>query len=540
VNRVSDVTDRPFDPEHDDASPELVGGRDATGRTHVERAETVPTPDAHPDDTGGVDRGALILEGLKGAAAWAWRFLLVAAALAVLFYVLGKLWVGVLPLLLALIVSTVLWGPVRFLTRRGWPSGLAAGLVLLVGLGAFFGSLAAIAPGIVAQGQDIVKQASQGLQQILDWVEGPPLNLQNEQVSEYVDQVSEWLQQQSANIASGVLTGVTTAGSLLVTLAMVLVLTFFFLKDGERFAPWVRRFTGPTAGMHLTEALARMWVTLGGFIRAQALVSLVDAVFIGIGLLVLGVPLAFGLALITFFAGFIPIVGAVTAGALAVLVALVSEGFVTALWVLAIVLAVQQIEGNVLSPILQSKAMDLHPVIILLAVAAGGTRWLRQRAARPAHRHRPGRRAAAAHPRGAACRRPRGGGRPRLPAPGPPGPREGGAGAHRRQAGPGPAGRLAGHRLPRAGAAQPGAAGAHRRRPGHAGHGARGDPSAGGRPVLSTREAGQGCLPRPASLHLPSPRSTSVADPGGTGSRQLPVASFQASLTFSPVCLTSA
>lgn len=369
------MTDRPFDPEHDDASPELVVGRDATGRTYVERAETVPTPGAHPDQVGGVDRGALILESLKGAAAWAWRFLLLAAALAVLFYVLGKLWVGVLPLLLALIVSTVLWGPVRFLTRRGWPSGLAAGLVLLLGLGAFVGSLAAIAPGIVAQGQDIVKQASQGLQQILDWVEGPPLNLKNEQVSEYVDQASDWLQQQSANIASGVLTGVTTAGSLLVTLAMVLVLTFFFLKDGERFAPWVRRFTGPTAGMHLTEALARMWVTLGGFIRAQALVSLVDAVFIGIGLLILGVPLAFGLALITFFAGFIPIVGAVTAGALAVLVALVSEGFVTALWVLAIVLAVQQIEGNVLSPILQSKAMDLHPVIILLAVAAGGTRW---------------------------------------------------------------------------------------------------------------------------------------------------------------------
>jgi putative heme transporter len=368
------VTDRPVDPDAS-AHPDRVVARDATGQDYVEDPVPVSTPGAHPDQGGGVDRGLLILEGLRGAAAWAWRFLLVVAAVAVFFYIVGKLWVGVLPLLMALIVSTVLWPPVRFLTRRRWPSGLASGVVLLLALGVFLGSLAAIAPGIVSQGQVIVRQAGQGLQVVVDWLEGPPLNLQNEQISAYVNQASDWLQQRSSDIASGVLSGVSTAGSVIVTLALVLVLTFFFLKDGERFGPWVRRFAGPTAGMHLTEALARMWVTLGGFIRAQALVSFVDAVFIGIGLLILGVPLAFGLALITFFAGFIPIVGAVTAGALAVLVALVSEGFGTALWVLAIVLLVQQIEGNVLSPLLQSRAMDLHPVVILLAVAAGGTRW---------------------------------------------------------------------------------------------------------------------------------------------------------------------
>lgn len=368
------MTDRPDVPDSPDSLGRVVA-HDATGQPYVEPGVAVSTPGAHPDQTGGVDRGMLILEGLRGAAAWAWRFLLVVAALAVLGYVVGKLWVGVLPMIMALIVSTVLWPPVRFLTRRRWPAGLASITVLLVALGLFLGSLVAIAPGIVSQGQVIVRQAGQGLQLLRDWLEGPPFNLQNEQVSDYVDQASDWLQEQASNIASGVLSGVSTAGSVIVTLAMVLVLTFFFLKDGHRFVPWVRRFTGPTAGMHLTEALARMWVTLGGFIRAQAMVSLVDAVLIGIGLLVLGVPLAFGLALITFFAGFIPIVGAVTAGALAVLVALVSVDFATALWVLGLVLLVQQIEGNVLSPMLQSKAMDLHPVIILLAVAAGGTRW---------------------------------------------------------------------------------------------------------------------------------------------------------------------
>ncbi len=333
-----------------------------------------------PGGTGGtgdgtVDRGALILQGLRGAASWAWRLLLVAAAIALFFYIVGKLWVGVLPLILALIVTTVLWPPVAWLRRHRWPAGLGAGVVLLLALAVFVGSLAAIAPSVVNQGQIIVRQAGQGLRMVHEWLSGPPLNLENEQVDEYVDQATRWLQQQASDIASGVISGVSTAGGVIVTLAMVLVLTFFFLKDGDRFLPWLRRSVGPTAGMHLTESLSRMWVTLGGFIRAQALVSLVDAFFIGLGLLLLGVPMAFALALITFFAGFIPIVGAVTAGALAVLVALVSSGFMTAVWVLVIVLAVQQLEGNVLTPILQSRSMDLHPVVILLAVAAGGTRW---------------------------------------------------------------------------------------------------------------------------------------------------------------------
>ncbi|RIK10998.1 MAG: AI-2E family transporter, partial [Acidobacteria bacterium] len=275
-----------------------------------------PSPDPRSSDEV-VDRGALILQGLRTASSWAWRFLLVVAALAVIFYVLGKVWVGVLPLILALIVSTVLWPPVHWLRRHRWPAAAAAGVVLLVALLVFVGSLAAIAPSVVNQGQLIVRQASQGLQIVHDWLSGPPLNLENEQVNEYVDQVTQWLQQRSSEIASGVISGVSTVGSVLVTLAMVLVLTFFFLKDGDRFLPWLRRFVGPGAGMHLTEALSRMWVTLGGFIRAQAVVSLVDAVFIGLGLLLLGVPMAFALALITFFAGFIPIVGAVTAGALA-------------------------------------------------------------------------------------------------------------------------------------------------------------------------------------------------------------------------------
>ena len=157
----------------------------------------------------------------------------------------------------------------------------------------------------------------------------------------------------------------------MVTLFIIVVLTFFFLKDGHNFLPWLRDATGRRTGWHLTELLTRVWSTLGGFVRAQAVVSAVDAVFIGLGLALIGVPLAMALAIITFIAGFIPFVGAIVAGALSVTIALVSLGVTKALLVLGLVLLVQQLEGNVLSPWLQSKAMNLHPVIVLISVTVG-------------------------------------------------------------------------------------------------------------------------------------------------------------------------
>lgn len=321
----------------------------------------------------GVDRGRVVLSGVQTVALWSGRFLLIAAALFVLVWALGQLWVGVLPVLLALILATVLWPPVAWMTAKGLPAVLAAAVTLLVSFGVLFGVLAAIAPQMVQQSQEIGVAALEGVDEVQEWLAGPPLNLDTEQVDDGIERAITWLRDQSADIASGVFTGVTSVGSGLVTIGLVLVLTFFFLKDGPAFLPWLRTLTGRTAGLHLTEVLTRNWRTLGGFIRTQAVVSAVDAVFIGAGLLLLGVPLAFALALLTFFAGFIPIVGAVTAGALAVLVALVSNGWQVALIVLGLVVLVQQLESNVLQPALQGRTMQMHAGIILLSVAIGGT-----------------------------------------------------------------------------------------------------------------------------------------------------------------------
>lgn len=321
----------------------------------------------------GIDRGKVVGDAIAVTARWSLRLIIVCVAAAILLWLLAKVWVGLFPVMLALIVSTVLAGPVRWMRRHGVPDALAAALTLVLSLLLVLGTLAAIAPSIIAQTGDVVDRASQGIMTVREWLAGPPVNLDNEQLDSAIQEATGWLQERSSDIASGVFTGVSAVTSAFVTLALVLVLTFFFIKDGPRFLPWLRRNAGRTAGEHLTEMLTRVWMTLGGFIRTQAIVSAVDAFFIGLGLIILGVPLAPALAILTFMAGFIPIVGAFVAGALAVLVALVSNGWVTAVWVLGIVLLVQQVEGNVLQPLLQSRSMKMHPVIVLLAVAAGGT-----------------------------------------------------------------------------------------------------------------------------------------------------------------------
>ena len=319
------------------------------------------------------DRSDLFGAGGLWLAKWSAVLLVVSAALWVVGWLVGMLWVIMLPVLLALVVATVLWPPTRLLRRIGFPPALAALTTLLGFIAVLAGVVAFIVPSVISQAPDLADSATLGVAQVQEWLEGPPINLDDEQIDNAVEAIVTQLQDSGTAIASGVFAGVATAGSILVTLGLVLVLSFFFIKDGPRFLPWLHGLAGRKAGGHLAEVLRRVWDTLGGFIRTQAIVSAIDAIFIGIGLVILGVPLTPVLMTLTFLGGFIPIVGAFVAGALAVLVALVANGFTTAVIVLAIILAVQQIEGNVLQPILQSKSMNLHAAIVLLAVTAGGS-----------------------------------------------------------------------------------------------------------------------------------------------------------------------
>ena len=308
----------------------------------------------------------------KSTAKFAVRMLVIAVFVYALARLVGALWAGILPAILALIICTVLAPISSWMRGHGVPAGLAAITTLLAFVGVLAAIIMLIAPDMVSHSRILYLQALEGIQRLQLWLQNPPLNMDPEDLSEAINEIAQWAQNQAGAIAGSVFSGIGTAAGISVTLMVITVLTFFFLKDGHRFLPWLRSATGGRSGLHATELLTRSWNTLSGFIRAQAVVSMVDAVFIGGGIWLVGVPMAFTLSVITFLGGFIPIVGAVVAGALAVLVALVSLGFTEALIVLGIVIAVQQLEGNILSPMLQSRAMDLHPVIVLISVTVGG------------------------------------------------------------------------------------------------------------------------------------------------------------------------
>lgn len=319
----------------------------------------------------GLDRGTVVGEGLRWTAGWSLRFIIIGIALYFTLYLVGTFWAAFLPILMALVIASVLWPPTRWMRTHGLPAALAS-LISILGLFAIGGgAVAVMTPMITEQVPELTQKTVQGISKIQEWAQGPPLNIQQDQVDSLVKTATDTLQSSSDKIASGVFLGVTVAGEVLVNVVIALVLTFFMLKDGPKFLPWLRAGAGRGAGAHLTEMLTRVWRTLAGFIRTQAVVSAIDAIFIGLGLVFLGVPLAMPLAMLTFFGGFIPIVGAFVAGTLAVLVALVTQGLGTAIAVLVLVVAVQQIEGNLLQPFLQSKSMDLHPALVLLSVTLG-------------------------------------------------------------------------------------------------------------------------------------------------------------------------
>lgn len=318
-----------------------------------------------------VDRSVVAGELLKAVSLWAVRLVIIGVFLYFLFGLLGSFWRGILPVVLSLIVCTVLAPIAGWLRRHKIPDALAAITCIFTFFGVIGGFIGSIAPDFARQSQSLYLQTVEGVQRLQLWAQGPPLELNSDDMSSYIDEAAGWLQTRAGTIAGSVFTGIGAATTLVITLFIMLVMTFFFLKDGHKFLPWLREATGRRTGWHLTELLTRAWLTLGGFIRAQAIVSAIDAVFIGVGLAIIGVPLAMALAIITFIAGFIPFVGAIVAGALSVVIALVSLGFTEAIIVLGLVLAVQQIEGNILSPWLQSKAMNLHPVVVLVSVTIG-------------------------------------------------------------------------------------------------------------------------------------------------------------------------
>jgi len=309
--------------------------------------------------------------GVRVGAAWAWRLLLIAAAVSAAAYAAAALRLLVIPAVAAVFL-TVLLEPVKQRLVRAGMAAAAAALTALVAFVLVFGGVfALLVPPVVDELDTLGRDVEDGARRVLEWVSEGPLNADDTQVQAALDGTIDRLQENFDAVGSGVLAGAALVVEMIAGLLLALVLTFFFLKDGGRLWRWILMRVRPPRRPTTDDLGRRIWATLGAYLRGIVIVALFDAVFIGLALVALGVPLALPLTVITFIGAFIPIVGALVAGAAATLVALVTGGPDQALLVLAAVIVVQQVESQLLSPVVLGRAVKLHPGVVLMAVTAG-------------------------------------------------------------------------------------------------------------------------------------------------------------------------
>lgn len=299
-----------------------------------------------------------------------WSLIIAAAVVAVL-YVASRLRLVVLPVLLAIVLSTFLTPPVRWLEAHGWRSAAAASTVLVATLVVLAGIVAVLMPIVVDEFSALDVGVTGSIDSAQAWMrESLPFSAQ--EISDAIDRLQQQLSSSLDALARRLVGGALVALEILTGLLLAIVVLFFLLKDGERIWGWLVSLVTPDRRDDVREIGERAWHALAGFVRGQTLVALFDAVLIGSAIAIIGVPLALPLAVVTFFGAYVPVIGATVAGLLAVLVALAFEGLVAAIAVLAAILVVQQIEGNVFQPVVVGRAVEVHPLAILLGVTAGG------------------------------------------------------------------------------------------------------------------------------------------------------------------------
>jgi predicted PurR-regulated permease PerM len=308
--------------------------------------------------------------GLRTAASWAWRLVVVVAASYAALWLAAYMAVVVVPVLVALLLAALLQPGAAALVRHGWPRALAALTMLVVGLGVVSGIITLVVNQFAAGFPDLADQVSQGLTRIQSFVVRT-LPITRNQLEQAIADLQDRFVENQETLATGALTTAATLGEVVTGTILALFTLFFFLKDGRSIWLWLVGLFPRDARAYVDEAARRSWRTLISYVRATVIVALVDAIGIGTGLAILGTPLVIPLSALVFLGAFIPIIGSFLAGTVAVMVALVSQGPVQALIALAIVAGVMQLEGHVLQPLLLGRAVRVHPLAVVLAIAAG-------------------------------------------------------------------------------------------------------------------------------------------------------------------------
>ncbi len=308
---------------------------------------------------------------VRAAADWSWRLIAIVAGLALIGWLAWRMRVVVFPIVAAALLAALLRPPVRRLRAAGWGRAPSAVVVFVVFLVVVAGSLTVVGRAVGDQFGEVVDRAEEGLGEIQDWLASPPFNISAEQLQEWIDRAVGALGQNQDTITEGALSTATLAVEVVTGLLLTLFSLIFFLYDGDRIWAWLVRLFPRVARERVDGAGKLAWRTLTQYVRGTVLVALFDGTLITILLLILGVPLALPLGVLVFFGAFVPLVGAFVTGALAVLVALVANSLVTALIVLAGIIAIQQLEGHVFQPFVLGRMVRVHPLGVVLAVAVG-------------------------------------------------------------------------------------------------------------------------------------------------------------------------
>lgn len=315
---------------------------------------------------------AAVPRSIQSAAAWSWRLIIIGLAVTGGLFLLAKFNLIIIAVAIGVLFAVLLAPAVRVMTvKMRFPKPLSS-IIAVLGLLAFVTGLIVLAGRSIAQGvADLSAKAVEGFDQFLTLISEGPLGIDTERISHVLDDLAGAAEENVGTLLSGAVSVTTTVGQVFAGSLIALFCTFFFLLDGRRIWGWAVGLLPRSARQKTHQAGRRGVITLAAYTRTQILVAFVDGAGIGIGAAILGLPLALPLGVLVFIGSFIPFVGAIATGVIAVLVALVANGWVTALIMLGIVLVVQQIESNVLQPFLMGHAVSMHPVAVLLVVTAG-------------------------------------------------------------------------------------------------------------------------------------------------------------------------
>lgn len=358
-----------------DAGRATVRAAKAEEQSRYEEDEQPPVaepspPEATHNSTSSRD-DTLVPRGLRVSAAWAWRLIVIGITVIALLRLVGMITIVVVPLVIALLLAALLSPAVGRLRRLGLHRSLATAIVVVGGLAAVVGTLTLVITAFINGLPELTKRAQEGLDEIQEWFKTGPLHMTDLQMSNLLKQIREVVTDNQGKLTDLGVTTATTAVEIVSGTFLVLFALFFFLRDGRQIWKFSLYLVPAASRENVDQAGMASWRSLVSYVRATVLVAFIDALGIGLALYFLGVPLALPLAALVFLTAFIPIVGATLSGAVAVLVALVTNGLVTALVVLAAVIAVQQIEGHLLQPLIMGRAVAIHPLAVIVGIAGG-------------------------------------------------------------------------------------------------------------------------------------------------------------------------